>query len=171
MGAHRSIRVELACGGVKLYEGEHDAERLVRVDLADGGEVDFYEGEKGAERMVRRELASGEVWLYEGEKGEEGMVLLTVEEKAACLRRVDGLMGTARNGRFDLLQTLSSKHLYEMGAFLRPPLPPQLVHLSDLCVMSARRESDAEKLKAPPTLTHLAEPCVRRWSTADRSTP
>ena len=34
-----------------------------------------------------------------------------------------------------------------------PRLPPQLVHLSELCITSARQESDAEKLKAPPPLT------------------
>ena len=106
-GAERMVRRELASGAVLFFKGERGAERLIRVREGCAiGEVRLYEGEKGAERKVRvelacgtvqlYELASGEVRLYEGEKGGEGKVLLTVEEKAACLRRVDGLMGRSR---------------------------------------------------------------------------
>ena len=68
--AERLVRAELRSGRVKHYEGEKGAERLVRVEFPDG-EVQHYEGEKGAERVVRGEFPDGEVQHYEGEKGAE----------------------------------------------------------------------------------------------------
>jgi hypothetical protein len=58
---------ELANGLVQYYyEGEKDAERLVRAENADGT-VWYFEGEKGAARLVRTEDADGTVRYYDGE--------------------------------------------------------------------------------------------------------
>ena len=49
---------------VQHYEGERGAERMVRVESANGN-VQYYEGEQGAERCVRAEFANGMVQHYE----------------------------------------------------------------------------------------------------------
>ncbi|EOD24904.1 hypothetical protein EMIHUDRAFT_115761 [Emiliania huxleyi CCMP1516] len=71
-GADLRVRI-LRSGLVQHFEGERDAERMVRTEFADGV-VHYYEGEKGAERGVRTEFPCGKVQYYEGERGAERMV-------------------------------------------------------------------------------------------------
>ena len=53
-------------GGVAYYEGDRGAERRVRIEYPDGA-VSHFEGEMDAERLVRCELPDGSVDHHEGE--------------------------------------------------------------------------------------------------------
>ena len=70
-GAERMVRVEFANGNAQHYEGGPGAtERLVRKTLQDGTTQSF-EGERGAERLVRVTLPDGRSMHFEGARGVE----------------------------------------------------------------------------------------------------
>ena len=99
----RIVRIEMKSGEVQFFEGEKGEERMVRAHLPDdhksGCHNVFYEGGKGAERIIRAEWPSGIKRFYEGEKGEAR--LIRAEWPSGTKKFYEGEKGEERMVRFE----------------------------------------------------------------------
>jgi hypothetical protein len=102
------VRVVLTNGTVDYYEGDKDAERLVRTEFANGL-VQYYEGEDGAERVVRSESANG-TGYFEGKDGAEHLVRAEFAEGTVVLY-FEGEQDAERRIRAEFAD--GSVHYYE----------------------------------------------------------
>jgi hypothetical protein len=78
------------------YEGEMDAEHLVRIQRVDGT-VEHYEGERGCERLVRGVMPNGDLHYLEGEMDAEQLVRVQYADRT--VEHFEGERGNERHVR------------------------------------------------------------------------